>query len=105
MAGQRGQRWREGIRLAWRTVRTVLFTAFALVSAFGILRAWTVRGTVDDRRAELVQLQNQLVEQQVRGEALQSRLTAFKARSDVRIQTIRSELGMLRDRERFFVMK
>jgi hypothetical protein len=102
MAEQRKHRWRKAV---WSVVRTTLFTTFALVSAFGILRAWTVRGTVDDRRAELVQLQNQLVEQQVRGEALESRLGAFRTRSDVRIQTIRSELGMLRDREKFYVFK
>jgi LPS O-antigen subunit length determinant protein (WzzB/FepE family) len=102
MAEQRKHRWHK---VLWSAVRTTLFTAFALVSAFGILRAWTVRGTVDDRRAELVQLQNQLVEQQVRGEALESRVAAFRTRSDVRIQTIRSELGMLRDREKFYVFK
>ncbi len=105
MAAKGKQRWRPGIRALWSGVRGVLFTSFAIISAVGIMRAWTVRGTVDDRRTELSRLQNQLLEQQVRGEALQSHLGAFRTRSDVRIQTIRSELGMLRDREKFYVFK
>jgi len=105
MAATGKQRWRPRFGALWAGVRVVLFTSFAIISAAGILRAWTVHGTVDDRRTELFRLQNQLLEQQVRGEELQSRLGAFRTRSDVRIQTIRSELGMLRNRERFYVFK
>lgn len=105
MSGQKRRRLRPGLRTLWSAVRMVLFTGFAIVSAVGVLRAWTIRGTVDDRRAELNRLQYQLVEQQVRGEELQSRLVAFRSRSDVRMQAIRGELGMLRDNERFFVFK
>lgn len=89
----------------WRVLRFVLFSSFAVISAAGLLRAWTAKGTVNDRRSELVRLHEQLLEQQSRGEELQSRLDAFDTRSDVRIQAIRSELGMLRDGEQFFVFK
>ena len=92
-------------KFVWRVTRFVLFSAFAVVSAAGLLRAWTAQGTVNDRRSELVRLHEQLLEQQGRGEQLQSRLEAFDTRSDVRIQAIRTELGMLRDNERFFIFK
>jgi predicted DNA-binding protein with PD1-like motif len=105
MTGQKRRRLRHGLQTLWSAVRLVLFTGFAIVSAVGILRAWTIRGTVDDRRAELTRLQYQLVEQQLRGEDLHSHLAAFRSRSDVRMQAIRGELGMLRDNERFFVFK
>lgn len=89
----------------WRVTRLVLFSAFAVVSAAGLLRAWTAQGNVNDRRSELLRLHEQLLEQQARGQQLQSRLEAFDTRTDVRIQAIRTELGMLRDNERFFVFK
>jgi len=89
----------------WRWIRGTLFALFFVISAAGLARAWTARGFVADRRAELGHLQAQLAEQQIRGEQLQSRLDAFKRRDAVRLQTIRAELGMLRDNERFYVFK
>lgn len=89
----------------WNGVRLVLFTIFAVVSAIGLWHSWTAKGSVDDRRAELHRLQEQLLEQQMRGEELQSRLSAFAERPDVRRQTIRAELGMLGEDEKFYQFK
>ena len=102
-------KWRKAVgtagRWLWNTLRVVLFTVFAVVCAVGLWHSWTAKGSVDDRRAELARLQEQLLEQQMRGEELQSRLGAFAKRPDVRRQTIRAELGMLGENERFYVFK
>ncbi|MSP91489.1 MAG: hypothetical protein EXR79_06765 [Myxococcales bacterium] len=90
---------------AWRGLRAVLFAGFAVVSVAGVIRASTVKGVVEDRRAELRRLQQQLAEQQARGEELESSLVAFKARPDVREQVIRRELGMLKDGERVYTFR
>ena len=101
--------WRKRIgttfRWLWQGVRLVLFTVFAVVSAVGLWHSWTAKGSVDDRRAELHRLEEQLLEQKMRGEELQSRLGAFASRPDVRRQTIRAELGMLGENEKFYVFK
>lgn len=101
--------WRKRIattfRWLWHGVRLVLFTVFAVVSTVGLWHSWTAKGSVDDRRAELHRLEEQLLEQKMRGEELQSRLGAFASRPDVRRQTIRAELGMLGENEKFYVFK
>lgn len=89
----------------WRVVRAILFTAFAVVSIAGLARAWTTEGTAADRRVELDRLQGQIQEQEARRELLEARLQAFSNRGDVRLQTIRTELGMVRDNERIYVFK
>ncbi len=101
--------WRKKIatmfRVLWHGIRLMLFTIFAVVSAVGLWHSWTAKGSVDDRRAELVRLEEQLLEQKMRGEELQSRLGAFAGRADVRRQTIRAELGMLGENEKFYLFK
>ncbi len=90
---------------AWRGVRMTVFIAFATVAILGLVRAWTVRGVVDDRRAEMLRLKDQLVEAEIRGQELRSGVEAFANRPDVRMQAIRKGLGMLRDHERYYVFK
>jgi hypothetical protein len=92
-------------RTTWRVTRAVLFVSFALIALGGLVRAGTAKGVVDDRRTELRRLQRQLDEAQDRGDELDSRLAAFRTRPEVRMQTIRRELGMLRDGERVFVFR
>lgn len=89
----------------WNTIRVTLFVIFAVVSAVGLWHSWTAKGSIDDRRAELAKLQEQLLQERMHGEELESRLTAFSSRNDVRRQAIRGELGMLSDQERFYVFK
>ena len=80
--------WRKKIatmfRVLWHGIRLMLFTIFAVVSAVGLWHSWTAKGSVDDRRAELVRLEEQLLEQKMRGEELQSRLGAFAGRAAAR---------------------
>ncbi len=101
--------WRKriatGFKWLWNGVRLMLFTVFAVVSAIGLWHSWTAKGSVDDRRAELHRLEERLLEQRMRGEELQSRLGAFASRPDVRRQTIRAELGMLGENEKFYLFK
>ena len=101
--------WRKRIAMTfhwlWAGIRMVLFTVFAVVSAVGLWHSWTAKGNVDDRRTELRRLEEQLLEQRMRGEELQSRLGAFAGRPDVRRQVIRAELGMLGENEKFFIFK
>lgn len=96
---------RKGGRLVWGTVKALLYATFALVACVGLLRAWTAEGATADRRAELERLQGQLLQAQMKGEDLKAKLAAFAQRPDVRMHTIRSELGMLRGQERFYVFK
>lgn len=93
------------LKWLWNGTRVLLFTVFAVVSAVGLWHSWTAKGSVDDRHAELTRLEDQLLEQRMRGEELQSRLGAFTSRPDVRRQVIRAELGMLGENEKFFVFK
>lgn len=96
---------RTGGLLVWRVLRLALVTTFVVVGGLGLVRAWSVPGYVDDRRAELQRLNEQILEQQARSAWLESHLEAFRERPDVRMHTIRSELGMLRENERFYVFK
>lgn len=105
MMGRIGKIVRKGLWWLWQGTRALLFVAFAVISSVGIFHAATAQGSVHDREAELVRLQEQLLEQQMRGEELSSRLGAFRQRGDVREQAIRSELGMLRDNEKFYIFK
>ena len=105
MVGGIGTMVRKGLWWLWQGTRIVLFVSFAMISDVGIFRASNSQGTVNDRESELIRLQEQLLEQQMRGEELSSRLGAFKSRGDVRVQAIRGELGMLRENEKFYIFK
>ena len=100
-----GPRTAKALQIVWRVVRVLLITAFALVSGAGLVRAWTARGTVDDRRTELQRLQEHLVDLQMKHDELQARLEAMRSDPNVRQQVIRHELGLLRDGEKVFVFK
>ena len=89
----------------WNTIRVTLFVVFAVVATIGLMHSWTAKGSIDDRRAELAKIQEQLLKQRMHGEELESRLAAFSSRSDVRRQAIRAELGMVGENERYFIFK
>jgi cell division protein FtsB len=100
-----GPRFSKFLRALWLGTRVLLITSFALVSSVGLVRAWTARGTVDDRRAELHRQQERLVELQLKHDELKARLEAMRTDPNVRQQVIRHELGLLRDGERVFIFK
>lgn len=99
------ERARKALWLAWTAVKTVLYASFALVAVAGLCHSWTTPGYTDDRGAELRQVREQLMQAKMRGQELSARVDAFATRDDVRIQTIRTELGLLRSGEKVYVLK
>ena len=90
-----GRRWTD--RLAARLALAVVVTLFV-----GLLgRAVLVDSPVRDHSGELQRLGQQLLEERARGERLTRHLRSLDAREEVREHAIRSELGMLREGERF----
>lgn len=99
-------RWlrRGGIWL-WNLVRAVMYAVFAVVCAAGLVHAWTAEGSQSDPDAELRHLKSQLVEATMKGQDLRARVEAFDKRPEVRVQMIRTELGLLRPAERIYLLK
>lgn len=89
----------------WTATRAAMYFVFAVVSAAGLHHAWTMEGSCADPDAELRRLKAQLVDASMRGQDLQARVDAFDKRPEVRIQMIRTELGMLRSDERVYLLK
>lgn len=96
---------RKFFGIVWALGKTTVYIAFAAVCAVGLLHAFTARSPADDRQAELSRKREQLLEAETRHQELKARAEAFATRADVRIQTIRTELGMLRPGERIYVLK
>lgn len=96
---------RRGLRIIWTLGKTAVYVAFAGICLIGLMHAFTAPSPADDRKAELKRLRSQLLEAQSRHQELRARADAFASRADVRIQTIRNELGMLRPGERVYVLK
>ncbi|MBM4342816.1 MAG: septum formation initiator family protein [Deltaproteobacteria bacterium] len=86
-------------------VRGVMYLVFAAVCCAGLHHAWTAERSQADPDAELRRLKAQLVEATMRGQELSARVEAFDKRPEVRLQMIRTELGMLRPDERVYVLK
>jgi cell division protein FtsB len=101
--------WWKAVRKAGQLlgsfVKLVLYVVFAAVAVAGLGHAFTQRGYAEDRGMELRQVREQLVQARMRGQELGARVDAFASRRDVRIQTIRSELGLVRPGEKVYVLK
>lgn len=99
-------RWlRRGGQWAWAALRSAMYVIFAGVSVVSLIHATTVSGPSIDPDATLRHLRGQLVEAKMRGQELSARVDAFDKRADVRMQMIRSELGLLRPEERVYLLK
>ncbi len=96
---------RRGGRWLISAVRGLMYLAFAVVCCAGLHHAWTAERSQADPDAELRRLKSQLVEASMRGQELRARVDAFDKRPEVRLQMIRTELGMLRPDERVYVLK
>lgn len=96
---------RRILGIVWAVCKTAVYLAFAAVCLVGLIHAFTARSPADDRQAELRRKRDQLIEAETRHQELKARAEAFASRADVRIQTIRTELGMLRPGERIYVLK
>ena len=96
---RRGGKWLVSL------VRGAMYLVFAAVSCAGLHHAWTAEGSQADPDAELRRLKAQLVDAGMRGHELRARVDAFDKRPEVRVQMIRTELGMLRADERVYVLK
>ncbi len=97
--------WRLDGSIARRSFVAAFLVLYAVVTTWGLVRAYTIDGPCEDRRTELNRLQQQLTEEQGRTIRLQSELDAFDRRREVRTAVIREELGMLRPNERFVHFK
>ena len=96
---------RRGGQWALVALRATLYLVFTCVSAVGLYTAWATEGTGADRDMELRRLRGQLLEANARGLDLRARVDAFDKRPDVRMQMIRTELGLLRPAERIYLLK
>ena len=97
--------WRLDGSVARRSFVAAFLILYAVVSVWGLARAYTIDGPCEDRTTELSRLRQQLTEEQAHTVRLQSELDAFDRRREVRISVIREELGMLRPNERFVRFK
>ncbi len=105
------RRWVETVRVRARrrwTERVVDRIALSVIVALigGVIgRAALIDCPVRDHSGEIARLEQQLIEEQARGERLSRHLRSLDARPEVREHAIRSELGMLRKGERFVVFE